>query len=226
VATSAAPDQTIGILGTETYDSAANRAVLKTLTLQAFEQDLGYLPDSIPSAFDKRNVRDGHYVASSHVYYLTAADAAAAPIQPKVKSLVDIFTDGPGAATLGIDSIALVAKNGLVPDCAMTVQRAAVGADLASFAPADLCGCAFEAAVGVAPAACVRCASDSECVGARCMHGYCETADGRTSLADCTPPGADYASILNSPCAGRFTSAKRPMPKLEQDNSGVLPQLP
>jgi hypothetical protein len=226
VATSVAPDQTIGILGTETYDSAANRAVLKSLAFQAYGQNLGYLPDSQAYTFDKRNVRDGHYVASTHVYYLMAADALGTPSNPRAKALVDLFTDGPGAASAGIDSIALVANNGLVPDCAMTVRRPAEGADLSSFAPSDLCGCAFEAAVAKAPPACVACTADGECVGARCMHGYCEAADGRTSLSDCSPPGADYASILNSPCEGRFTSPKRPMPKLQQDNGGTLPPLP
>lgn len=226
VATSSAPDQTIGILGTEVYDSAANRAVLKSLSFQAYGQELGYLPDSLPSTFDKRNVRDGHYVASTHVFYLMPVDILGARTNPRAKRLVDLFTDGPGAASAGIDSVALVANNGLVPSCAMTVQRRTEGADLEPYAPVDLCGCAFEAAVGSAPTACVPCASDTDCVGARCMHGYCEAADGRTSLGDCSPPGADYTSILNSPCSGRFASPKRPMPGKQIDNGGVLPPLP
>jgi hypothetical protein len=225
-ASSTAPDQTIGILGTETFDTAANRAVLKVLTLQGYQQSLGYLPDSIASAFDKRNVRDGHYVAWSHVFYLTKVDGTGTPSNARVKTLVDIFTGGPGAASVGIDTIALAASKGLVPICAMTVQRATEGGDLATVAPADPCGCAYEAAVGHAPAACVACPADTQCTGGRCLHGYCEAADGRTSLADCTAPGTGYAGIINSTCTGRFTSAKRPMPALQQANGGTLPPLP
>ncbi len=226
VASATAPDQAIGILGTETYDLASNRAVLRSLSFQARGQDLGYLPDSLPTSFDKRNVRDGHYVVSSHVFYLLPVDTAGTATNARVKSLVELFTGGPGAVSAGVDPISLVARNGLVPDCAMTVQRPSEGADLTPYAPADVCGCAFEAAVGKAPASCIACTTDSQCTGARCMHGYCESADGRTSLSDCAAPSADYASILNNSCTGRSTSPKRPVPKLQQANGGNLPPLP
>jgi hypothetical protein len=226
VATATSPDQAIGILGTEIYDTAANRAVLRTLTLQGYQQDLGYPPDSLASAFDKRNVRDGHYVAWSHVFYMTTVDGAGVPTKPRVKTLVDVFTGGPGATAVGIDTIALAAGKGLVPICAMTVQRSAEGGDLSTIAPTDPCGCAYESTVGQAPAACVACTSDSGCTGARCLHGYCEAADGRTSLLDCSAPGAGYAGIINSTCTGRFSSAKRPMPAKQQANGGTLPPLP
>jgi hypothetical protein len=226
VATATAPDQAIGILGTEIYDSAANRAVLQSLTFQAYKQDLGYLPDSLASTFDKRNVRDGHYVAWSHVFYMTTVDGAGVPTNPRAKTLVDVFTGGPGASAVGIDTIALTSSYGLVPTCAMTVERTTEGGDLSVLAPSNPCGCAYEAAVGLAPAACVACTSDGGCTGARCLHGYCEAADGRTSLSDCSAPGADYPGIINSACTGRFTSPKLPMPALEQANGGTLPPLP
>ena len=62
VAASSAPDKTIGILGAEIYDSAANRMGLRSLSFQGYMQTGGYLPDTTATAFDKRNVRDGHYV--------------------------------------------------------------------------------------------------------------------------------------------------------------------
>jgi hypothetical protein len=226
-ASAKAPDQTIGILGTEIFDTAANRAVLRTLTFQATSQSLGYLPDSVATAFDKRNVRDGHYVSWSHVFYMTTVDAAGAPSKARVKTLVDVFTGGPGATAAGIDTVALAASNGLVPICAMTVQRSIEGGPLSALAPASPCGCAYEASVGKAPAACATCTADSTCTGgARCSYGYCETADGRTSMADCTAPGADYASVINAQCTGRTTSPKRPVPTLQTQNGGTLPPLP
>ena len=226
VATATSPDQAIGILGTEIYDSAANRAALRSLTFQAYGQNLSYLPDSIAIAFDKRSIRDGHYVAWSHVFYMTSVDASGTPTNAKVKTLIDVFTGGPGAASTGIDSIALLAGKGLVPSCAMTVTRSTEGGNLSAFTPADPCGCAFEATVGKAPVACAACTADTQCTKARCLRGFCESADGRTSLGDCVAPGADYASIINSACTGRLASPKEPMPQLQQANGGTLPALP
>jgi hypothetical protein len=228
VATATSPDQAIGILGTEIFDSAANRAVLRTLTLEGYRQELGYLPDSIPSAFDKRNVRDGHYIPWSHVFYLTQVDTAGTPTKPRVRPIIDAFTGGPSAAALGIDTVALAANNGLIPTCAMTVQRSAEAGEQSPYLPPSPCGCAFEAAVGKAPATCAACASDSTCTGGtHCSYGYCEAADGRTSLSDCAAPTAgNPLSIINGACTGRFTSPKRPMPQKQIDNGGVLPPLP
>jgi hypothetical protein len=224
VATATSPDQAIGILGTEIYDSSANRAVLRTLTLQTYGQNLGYLPDSLASAFDKRSVRDGHYVGWSHVFYMTNVDATGTPTKARVKTIVDAFTGGSGAAAIGVNTVALAASNGLVPACAMTVQRSKEGGALAVATPATPCGCSFEASVGSVPAACVACTSDATCAtGTHCSYGYCEAADGRTSLGDCAAPGAD---IPNSACTGRTTSPKRPVPTLQQQNGGVLPALP
>ncbi len=226
-ASAKAPDQAIGILGTEIFDSAANRAVLRTLAFQGFSQNLGYLPDSVATTFDKRNVRDGHYLSWSHVFYMTKVDAAGTPSKARVKTLVDVFVGGPGATAAGIDTVALAASNGLVPVCAMTVQRSAEGGALSPVTPAAPCGCAYEASVGKIPAGCVACLDDSTCTGeARCSYGYCEAADGRTSLAGCTAPGADHASIINAACTGRTTSPKRPLPALQIQNGGTLPALP
>ena len=83
VAASSAPDKTIGILGAEIYDSASNRAALRSLSFQGTfpgaAQTSGYLPDTTATAFDKRNVRDGHYLGWSHVFYLIGVDAERRP---------------------------------------------------------------------------------------------------------------------------------------------------
>ncbi len=55
----AAAANTIGVLAAE--DADANRATLHELAYQHVGQHCGYLPDSAPNKFDKRNVRDGHY---------------------------------------------------------------------------------------------------------------------------------------------------------------------
>ena len=53
------PGKTIGISSSEIVD--INRDVMKALAYQHFKQTVGFYPDSDPGAFDRRNVRDGHY---------------------------------------------------------------------------------------------------------------------------------------------------------------------
>lgn len=225
VAASSAPDKTIGILGTEIYDGTSNRAVLHALSFQAYGQTGGYLPDTMATAFDKRNVRDGHYAGWSHVFYLVNVDGTSTPTDARAARVVDILTGAPtAAAPTGVDPLALVAGKGLVPICAMNVQRSAEGGPLSSFTSTDPCGCAYEAAVGTAPSSCVACTGDTCLSGWPCRHGFCEGADGRTALADCPAAPADDGVIPNNPCTGRAVAPQRPVPQLEMDG-GTLPPL-
>jgi len=224
VATSTQPEKTIGILGSETYDSATNRANLKVLAFQAVNQTNGYLPDSTATAFDKRNLRDGHYVAWAHVFYLTKVSSfdggTAAPVNPNAKLFIDILTNtaDPGIPS-GLDPVALVAQKGIVPLCAMTVTRSTEGGTLSLFAPPDPCGCYYESklSTGAVPASCVTCTGSASCTGGTtCRHGYCEADDGRTSLSDCgaLTSGATHVQIINNTCAAgaRFQADHIPTP--------------
>ena len=210
VAASTQPEETIGILGSETYDSATNRADLKALAFQAVSQTNGYLPDSTAATFDKRSLRDGHYVAWAHVFYLTkvsSPDAGASiPVNANAKLFIDILTNtaNPGIPS-GLDPVALVAQKGIVPLCAMTVTRSAEGGPLSLFAPPDPCGCYYESKLGTGtlPASCMACTATTTCAaGTTCRHGFCEGDDGRTSLSDCAalPSGASHVQIINNTC--------------------------
>jgi len=216
VASSVAPEKTIGILGSETYDSTTNRANLKALAFQARGQTNGYLLDSTATAFDKRPVREGHYAPWAHVFYLTKVASTDAgvptPVNANAKLFIDILTDAanPGIPS-GLDPVALVAKKGLVPLCAMTVTRSTEGGPLSLFTPPDPCGCYFESQVGTAPASCVVCSTSNPCAtGTTCRHGFCEADNGRTSLSDCSAlaSGASNADIINNTCTAgaRFQS--------------------
>jgi hypothetical protein len=224
VATSAQPEKTIGILGSETYDSATNRANLKALAFQAVGQTNGYLPDSTATAFDKRSLREGHYVAWAHVFYLTKVSSAdggvPAPVNSNAKLFIDILTNtaDPGIPA-GLDPVALVAQKGIVPLCAMTVTRSTEGGNLSLFAPPDPCGCYFESKLSTATvlASCVTCTTSASCAaGTTCRHGYCEADDGRTSLSDCgaLTSGATHAQIINNTCTAgaRFQTDHIPLP--------------
>ena len=219
VATSTSPEKTIGILGSEILDSGSNRANLKAMAFQAVGQTNGFLPDSTATAFDKRSLREGHYVAWSHVFYLTKVASVdggtAQPVNANAKLLIDILTDAanPGIPS-GLDPVALVANKGLVPLCAMTVTRSVEGGNLSLFAPPDPCGCYYESKVGTAPASCVACSATKPCAAGTCRHGFCEADDGRTSLSDCSAlsGGAPHAQIINNACTAgaRFMSDNIP----------------
>ena len=211
VASSTQPEKTIGILGSETYDSATNRANLKALAFQAVGQTNGTFPDSTATAFDKRSLRDGHYVAWAHVFYLTKVLAddggTLEPVNANAKLFIDILTNtaDPGIPS-GLDPVALVAQKGIVPLCAMTVTRSVEGGNLSLFAPPDPCGCYFESklATGTVPASCTACTATTTCAaGMTCRHGFCEADDGRTALSDCSAlaSGATHAQIINNSCA-------------------------
>jgi hypothetical protein len=227
VASSLALDKTIGILGTEIYDGAANRLALRSLSFEGYHQTGGYFSDTTAAAFDKRNVRDGHYLGWSHVFYLTAADAAGAPTDARAARVIDILTLAPAAASpTGLDPLALVAGKGLVPICAMNVQRGVEGGPLSVYQSSEPCGCSYENAVGTAPASCVACSGTAPCAtGQSCQRGFCEAPDGRTPLADCATAPATDADIPNNPCSGRTIAPQRPLPQRQIDNGGTLPPL-
>jgi hypothetical protein len=177
VSTSTAPDATIGILGIEVFD--ANRQNLNLLAYRAYQQNFAYWPDSSPTAFDKKSLRDGHYTPWSPTQYIAAVDANNVPTNANAKYWLDlVLGNAPNPATdipgLGLPS---VIKVGLVPDCAMKVSRTADGGPLALYTPAAPCGCYYEANTGPTPAApayCTACTTDTTCNGGHCRYGYCE----------------------------------------------------
>src|SRR5262249_53465299 len=173
-------EPTIGILGAEVYD--ANRGGnIKTLAFQAFGQHGAYYPDSTSTAFDKRNLRDGHYTLWSPTVYITKVDGSNVPTDPAVKYMMDLVLGNPAATPpeggRPIDGLADVVKVGLIPQCAMQVTRSEDGGDLSPYTPAEPCTCYYlSKIVGASgtPAGCTACTMDAECGdgGAGCVHGF------------------------------------------------------
>jgi hypothetical protein len=173
VKNSAKPEATIGILTAEVYGD--NRASMKELAYQDADQSCGYWPDSTPSGFDKRNVRDGHYAVWGPLHLLTKLDGNGYPINKSAGDIVAYLT-GTKSAPGSLDLIALLAKASIIPACAMQVRRMSELGPLSSFAPERACGCYFDA-VATGTTTCKACMSDVECgQGApKCNYGYCET---------------------------------------------------
>jgi ABC-type phosphate transport system substrate-binding protein len=146
-----APNSSIGILAAAEYDTANNnRANLTALAFQAFHQKGAFYADSTATSFDKRNVRDGHYVNWGYLHMITRVDASGLQTEG-AKHFVDWVTGNttstpkPTNPTWDIDD--LTAKASLIPTCAMKVSRTSEGGSLSPFVPAVDCSTAFEAAV-------------------------------------------------------------------------------
>jgi hypothetical protein len=171
----------IGILASDVTDktipgvdggpSTTNRAQVKILAYQHYGQECPWLPDSTSAAFDKRNVRAGHYALWGPVHFYTKT----AGLKQAAKDLVGYFnaTVNPPA---GVSLLDLEIKGHTVPQCAMTVQRTAEVGAMSSYKDANPCGCYMEELLAPGTSGCTSCATDAGACGAnqKCSHGYCE----------------------------------------------------
>ena len=165
-------EKTIGILSTQKYDGSRDK--VRMLAFQSFKQQcLGAVyPDSAPTAFDKRNVRDGHYGIWGYLWSVAKVDGTNVPTDTAAKKFINFITGS--AAINGADPLVDAAKAGAVPACAMKVKRAFDGAPLEAALPADPCGCFYELQATGATS-CTACMPDKSCPGGgTCHFGYCE----------------------------------------------------
>ena len=167
-------EQTLGILGVEIYDATANRAQLHSLAFRAFGQTHSYWPDSTPTAFDKKNVRDGHYPLWSYVQYMVPSTDGKTAANPNAQTIIDLFTGKPVTTlTSSFEPLDIVINNGLVPQCAMKVGRSVEGGLVSAATPSEPCGCYYDSAVPMGKTTCTACPTGT-CSTGTCRHGYCE----------------------------------------------------
>ena len=121
---STAAEQSIGILSIDYADK--NRGNLRSLYLQARGQVCGYLPDSNKNAFDKMNVRDGHYPLWGYVHFFTPIGPGGVP-SDAAKAFVTRFS----IARLDQGLLDNIIGASLIPQCAMKVVRTGEESDFA-----------------------------------------------------------------------------------------------
>lgn len=167
-------DKALGILGNQLYDQMANRQVLKGLAFRAFQQRLAYWPDSTPTSFDKKNVRDGHYPMWTYVQYVTRVSGTGSPVKPAIKTLIDLLNGNTVSLSPEFEPLDDQIDNGMVPACAMGVQRSIEGGELSLYAAEQPCGCYFDARVQGGTTSCQKCSTATPCASGVCRHGYCE----------------------------------------------------
>ncbi len=160
-------EKAIGILSMDVIDT--NRSTVKPLAFQFKGQTCGYTPDSSITAWDKQNVRDGHYAIWGPLHMFTPVGADGKSAKAEVQAVVDLLSGVPSAELITIE-----ATKGVVPDCAMRVSRTSEVGAMASYMPPKSCECAFvAAATGASPASCKPCTTTSTDCPA-CNLGYCE----------------------------------------------------
>ena len=165
------PDRAIGILGGEVYDSY--RATLKALAFRATKQHRAYWPDSTQSSFDKQNVRDGHYHLWSYTHWLQKTDGLGKPRKVVAQRVVDILVGNPVQPSVRFEPLDSTVRVGLIPRCAMRVQREREGGDFSLYQPDAPCGCYFDSQA-TGNTRCTACIDSSSCSGGTCRHGFCE----------------------------------------------------
>jgi ABC-type phosphate transport system substrate-binding protein len=164
-------EKTLGILGVEIYDGA--RAMVHALAFRAFHQNKSYWPDSTPTTFDKQNVRDGHYPLWSYVEYVAPQAGGGGALNANAQEIIDLLVGKQVATNPAFEPLDQVIGAGLVPACAMKVQRSVEGGDLSPATIAEPCGCYFEKKA-TGNTSCTACTDNSTCGTGMCRHGYCE----------------------------------------------------
>jgi hypothetical protein len=175
------PGAAIGMVGIEVYDPL--RAQLQALAFQAYHQSAAYYPDSTSTSFDKQNVRDGHYTVWSPAVWMDFTDGVptttypqGTPLNQYARYVLDLI-DNEDVSLTGIDPpsfdpLVVVSSVGLVPDCAMRVQRAFEGGPLSLYTPPTSCTCKYLATVDTTT--CATCDESTPCASGVCRDGYCE----------------------------------------------------
>jgi hypothetical protein len=163
------PEKTIGLLGAEVYDAAPTG--LKELAFQWWGQKHAYFPDSALGKHDKKNLRDGHYAVWSPTFWLQEVDATGAPVNADADFFIKLILGN--QQNFEINPLADVISVGLVPSCAMSVNRTVEGGPLSLFAPTAPCGCYYDSQVGTS--SCAACSATVACAaGTTCRNNFCE----------------------------------------------------
>jgi hypothetical protein len=170
------PEKTIGITSADQADAQDARANLRTLAYQHYDQNCGYLPDSTPGSFDKKNVRDGHYTLwAPYHFYSRKSDRMN---DERIANVINYFTGAKRLPNPNTDLITTLKQGGLVPSCAMRVEREKEGAVIRPYKPSPSCGCYYDITSpgGYSPPECASCRTDRDCPVERpiCSFGYCE----------------------------------------------------
>ena len=122
-------------------------------------------------------MRDGHYELWAPFHFYTRGQNGRTQ-DTFVAEIVSYLTGTLPLPNGNTDFITTLKQAGLVPTCAMRVQREREGARIEPYTPNPSCSCYFDASPpgGVIPASCKPCDTSAECPSdtPNCNFGYCE----------------------------------------------------
>lgn len=171
-------EKTIGIISADFADT--NRGNLRTLAFQARSQTCGFWPDSNSAAFDKRNVRDGHYPLWGPIHFFTELTGGI-PSTVAAQNFVLRFSE----TLLDQELVESMVKSHVIPACAMNVTRDTEMGPVRAYDPPVHCGCFFDSIasnIATPPdgegGTCKKCTSPADCANEpqrkTCTYGFCE----------------------------------------------------
>ncbi|HTJ41003.1 MAG TPA: hypothetical protein VL463_02880 [Kofleriaceae bacterium] len=164
----------IGILGAADYD--LHRDAFRELAFKTVGQWFAYYPDSTPTSFDKRNVRDGHYWiwGPLHIFTWMNGNATARPSSQVFLDFLSGKTPLPGTNPPLITKVMIQAH--VIPQCAMHVQRSLEVGPISKYDDPEPCDCYFEQiATGTTTCSTCTSADGTACGGGGvCRRGFCE----------------------------------------------------
>ncbi len=205
---------TIGILGDEVYDTQG-RSMVNVLAFQAFGQAHAYFPDSTVTAFDKQNIRDGHYSMWSPTVYIAPMQGGQ-PIEPR-RPVHHRHGDGEPErlaarrrrATSTASPTSRASASRRAARCRSRARIEQDGTPISAAPNPPTCTCYFlskiPGATGVPPY-CTPCGDGGSCgQGQSCIRGFCEGAGAGIppAPADGGAPGCD-TSLLNGCTDAQF----------------------
>ena len=179
--------EAIGFTSGPTSDKNRGTGKVHALAYQHTGQDAAYWPDSSVDAFDKINIRNGHYFLWDTNQFFTKVNGVPANatlteiVNPDVKTLIGAISGQVASPTVPIDVgghdavTEAVIKTGSIPQCAMQVKRSSDFTGLSCYAPPSPCGHFFES-IATGSTTGNACTSDAQCGGAepKCHFNFCE----------------------------------------------------
>jgi len=170
--------EAIGFTSGPTAEKNRGPGKIHYLAYQHVGQTEAYFPDSTSDAFDKINIRNGHYFLWDTNQFFTKINGSNANptldqiANPDVQAFIGYFSGElsfpDNAVTKG------VIDSGSIPQCAMQVKRSSDFKGLSCYAPADPCGCYFDS-IATGTTSCDACTTDAQCSGSsKCHFGFCE----------------------------------------------------
>ncbi|MBV9945401.1 MAG: hypothetical protein JOZ69_00965, partial [Myxococcales bacterium] len=94
IATSAQPEQTLGVMGTDLAETASTSSTIKELAFQDVGQTCAFYPNSTETSGDKRNVRNGNYAIWGFTHMFSKVNAQGVPLNPNAATIINYFTGG------------------------------------------------------------------------------------------------------------------------------------